>query len=70
MPYVHIHMLKRGLAAKKAVSRAVTSALVKSLKIPADYVHVIFHEMTEQDNAIAGELLSDRKKKTNGQKKT
>lgn len=63
MPYVHIHLLKRGLKAKKIVSKEVTAALVKSLKIPPDFVHVVFHEMTEEDNAIAGELLCSRGKK-------
>lgn len=69
MPYVNIAILKRGLKEKRALAKAVTEAIAKTLEISYDRVHIVISEMSKEQNAIAGELLCDRLKKADKKKK-
>jgi 4-oxalocrotonate tautomerase family enzyme len=63
MPYVFISMLDRGLKKKRAAVKGVTEALVKAYAIPPEWVHVVITDITEDQIAVGGALLSDKEKK-------
>jgi len=62
MPYIVIHMIKRDRSARRAVAKAVSHAVVTSLKVPPRKVHIIIHEMEKDQNATAGVLYCDDEK--------
>jgi 4-oxalocrotonate tautomerase family enzyme len=67
-------MLDRGPKKKRAAVKAVTEALAKVYNIPSRWVHVIIREITEEQIAVAGDLLCDfenkRAKRKKAEKKT
>jgi 4-oxalocrotonate tautomerase len=63
MPYVTIDIFKRDLKIKRALVKAVTKAVVKTLKSAPERVHVVINEMKRDQHAVGGMLSSDAKKK-------
>lgn len=61
MPVVHIDIIKRPAAAKRKMARAVTDAIVSSLKCAPESVHIVINEMALDQYAVAGSLYSDKK---------
>ncbi|MDD2325405.1 MAG: tautomerase family protein [Alphaproteobacteria bacterium] len=60
MPVVHIDILKRPVAAKRKLVRAVTDALVSSLGVAPESVSIVLHEMAPENYAVAGALHGDK----------
>ena len=62
MPIIHVHFFEgRTLDQKRALVANMTEAVVKSLNSKPEDVHILLHEMSRQDNSIAGVLTSDKK---------
>ncbi|MDX9689082.1 MAG: 4-oxalocrotonate tautomerase family protein [Proteobacteria bacterium] len=61
MPIVHIDILKRPVAAKRKLARAVTDAIVSSLGVSPESICLVIHEMAAEDYSVAGELYADKK---------
>lgn len=60
MPVVHIDIIKRPVAAKRKLVRAVTDAIVASLGVLPESVTIVINEMTADQYATAGMLLVDK----------
>lgn len=63
MPIVHIDILKRPVAAKRKLARAVTDAIASSLGVAPESIWIVINEMAEDQYATAGTLHGDRKTK-------
>jgi 4-oxalocrotonate tautomerase len=61
MPIVHIDILKRPVAAKRKLARAVTDAIVSSLGVAPESVCIVIQDMAAEDYAVAGVLHADKK---------
>ena len=62
MPYVTIAMLEgRTVEQKRDLVKAVTEAIVQSIKAKPESVHVIVQELPGTNFAREGVLLADRK---------
>lgn len=60
MPYVIVEMYEgRTVEQKRAAAKAITDAIVENLKTTAEATHVIFHERSRENFAVAGKLASD-----------
>ncbi|HAX91099.1 MAG TPA: tautomerase [Rhodospirillaceae bacterium] len=69
MPVVHIDIIKRPVAAKRKMARAVTEAIVASLGVAPESVHIVINEMSPDQYSVAGDLYSDKKTKKPSKKK-
>ncbi|NTU76306.1 MAG: 4-oxalocrotonate tautomerase [Alphaproteobacteria bacterium] len=70
MPVVHIDIIKRTVAQKRAMARAVTEAIATTLNTRPEGVHIVIHEMSKNQYADGGVLKSDKDRKTKTAKKT
>ncbi|MGE4350643.1 MAG: 4-oxalocrotonate tautomerase family protein [Bdellovibrionales bacterium] len=59
MPVVHIDIIKRPLAAKRKLARAVTDAVVDALGVSPEAVSIVINEMDPGQYAVAGALRVD-----------
>lgn len=59
MPVVHIDIIKRPLAAKRKLAKAVTEAIVQSLGVAPESIHIVINEMEKDQYATAGRLYAD-----------
>jgi 4-oxalocrotonate tautomerase len=65
MPVVQIHVLKgHSLGEKRRLVKAITDAVVGTLKLPKEWVQIIISEMAHDHNAIGGNLIRDIEGKT------
>ncbi len=62
MPVVHIDIIKRPLAAKRKLAKAVTEAIVQSLGVSPESVCLVINEMGKDQYATAGRLYTDQAK--------
>jgi 4-oxalocrotonate tautomerase len=63
MPVVEVKMLSgRDKEKKKKLVQEITRAMVESLGITPDSIHVILQDVPREDWARGGVLFSDRKK--------
>jgi 4-oxalocrotonate tautomerase len=61
MPFVIVHMWEgRSLAQKRALTRAITEAMVKHASARPDGLHVVIQEYPKENWARAGVLGADR----------
>lgn len=57
MPIVHIHMLEgRTLDQKRELVRSVTEAVVNSVSVPPERVHIVIDEMKRENFGECGIL--------------
>lgn len=61
MPIVHIDILKRPIAAKRKMASAVTAAIVQSLGVSPESIHIVINEMAADQYAASGTLYADKK---------
>ncbi len=62
MPIVQIDMIAgRTLEKKEQLIKKVTDAIVESLEVPADRVHIILHDIPKENIGDAGVQLSKKK---------
>jgi 4-oxalocrotonate tautomerase len=62
MPTIHINMFEgRTIDQKRKMVVAMTEALVKSLDVKPETVHIIISESPKHNIAVGGVLVSDRK---------
>ena len=62
MPFIHVNMFEgRTVDQKRKMVAAMTDAVVKSLEIKPEAVHIIIHELPKQNFSSAGVLASERK---------
>ncbi len=62
MPIIHVNMFEgRTLDQKRKLVTSMTEAVVKSLDVKPEAVHIILHDLPKQNIATAGVLASDRK---------
>jgi 4-oxalocrotonate tautomerase len=60
MPIVQIHMIEgRTLDQKRELVRSVTDAVVSSVGVPPERVHIVIDEMKRENFAEAGILNSE-----------
>jgi 4-oxalocrotonate tautomerase len=60
MPFVEVHMIAgRTDEQKRALTKAITEALVVHANASPDHLHVVINEFTKENWARAGVLLSD-----------
>jgi len=55
--------MKRPVAAKRKLARAVTDAIVSSLGVAPESVSIVIHDMEPENYAVAGSLHGDVVKK-------
>lgn len=60
MPVVHIDIIKRPLAAKRKLVKAVTDAIVDSLGVSPESICIVINEMDKDQYATAGRLYADQ----------
>ena len=61
MPIVHISMIAgRTPEKKEKLIKKVTDAVVESLEIPADRVHIVLHDIPKENIGDAGVQLSKK----------
>ena len=60
MPVVHIDIIKRPVAAKRKLAKAVTDAIVSALGVAPESVTIVINEMAKDQYATAGTLLADK----------
>ncbi len=62
MPIIHVNMFEgRTFEQKRKLVTSMTDAVVKSLDVKPEAVHIVLHELPKQNFAGAGVLASDRK---------
>ncbi len=62
MPIIHVHLYEgRTLEQKRKLVSAMTEAVVKSVDVKPEAVHILLHEMSKNNSAVAGVLRSDKK---------
>ena len=62
MPIIHVHMFEgRTVDQKRKLVTSMTEAVVKSLDVKPDAVHIVIHDLPKTNFAGAGVLLSDKK---------
>ncbi len=62
MPVIHVDMYEgRTIEQKRKLVTAMTDAVVNSLEVRPDAVHIILHEIPRHNVSVAGILASDRK---------
>ncbi len=62
MPIVHIDILKRPTAKKRALIEAVTRAVSETLDVAPEGIWVVVNELEKDQLAIGGQLMQDRVK--------
>jgi 4-oxalocrotonate tautomerase len=61
MPYVTIDLREgRTIEQKRALAKAVTEAVARTLNAKPEAVHIIIHDAPASNFASAGTLLADR----------
>ncbi len=61
MPIIQVHLLEgRSPEQKRAFVRRVTESACETLQVRPEQVRIILSEMSRDEYAIGGELLSDR----------
>lgn len=61
MPTIHINMFEgRTIDQKRKMVAAMTEAVVKSLEVKPETVHIIISESPKHNIAVGGVLVSDR----------
>lgn len=61
MPVVHIHMIQgRTPEKKEALIKKVTDAIVDTLQVSKDKVHIILHEVLKENIGDSGIPLSKK----------
>jgi 4-oxalocrotonate tautomerase len=60
MPVVHIDIIKRPLAAKRKLVKAVTDAIVDSLGVSPESICIVINVMDKDQYATAGRLFADQ----------
>lgn len=61
MPIVRIEMYEgRTLAQKAELARAITDAIVKIIKTTPEETNIIFYDLSKQNVAKGGVLVSDK----------
>jgi len=61
MPVVHIHMIQgRTPEKKEALIKKVTDAIVDTLQVSKDKVHIILHEVSKENIGDSGIPLSKK----------
>lgn len=62
MPIIHVHMFEgRTLEQKRKLVTAMTDAVVKSLEVKPESVHILLHEGSKNNLSVAGVLFSEKK---------
>ena len=62
MPIIHVSMIEgRTLDQKRKLVTSMTEAVVKSLDVKPEAVHIVIHDLPKTNCAGAGVLLSDKK---------
>jgi len=69
MPVVHIDIIKRPVAAKRKLVKAVTEAIVAALGVSPASVSIVINEMAADQYATSGMLVADQKSKSKKPKK-
>jgi len=60
MAFVEVHLIEgRTLEQKRALTGAITEALVSHANANPEYIHVVLTEYSRENWARSGELLSD-----------
>jgi 4-oxalocrotonate tautomerase len=60
MAFVEVHLVEgRTLEQKRALTGAITEALVSHANANPEYIHVVLTEYSRENWARSGELLSD-----------
>jgi len=62
MPVIHVNMFEgRTVDQKRKMVVAMTDAVVKSLDVKPEVVHIIIHDLPKHNVALAGVLASEKK---------
>ncbi len=62
MPIIHVNMLEgRTLEQKRKLVTGITEAVMKSLGVNSEAVHIVLHDLPKHNIAHAGILTSDKK---------
>ncbi len=62
MPIIHVHLYEgRTLEQKRKLVSAMTEAVVKSVDVKPESVHILLHDIPKQNASVAGVLRSDKK---------
>ena len=62
MPVIHVNMFEgRTVDQKRKMVVAMTEAVVKSLDVKPEVVHIIIHDLPKHNVALAGVLASEKK---------
>jgi len=62
MPTIHVNMYEgRSVDQKRKMVVAMTDAVVKSLDVKPEVVHIFIHELPKHNVALAGVLASEKK---------
>ena len=60
MPVVHVYMWKgRTSEQKSKIAEGITKVFADAAGVPAEAMHVVFHDVDKSDWAIAGKLCSE-----------
>ena len=64
MPVVFINMVEgRSVEQKRAMTKAITKALVDTIGCSSESVHIIISDMKQENAAVGGELVLDRRRR-------
>lgn len=69
MPIITIEMLPQDHAKKAEIARVFTDELSRITGVPKEPIVVIFHDLSADQIASAGTMLSERFKKGNNDRK-
>ena len=62
MPIIHVHLYEgRTLEQKRKLVAAMTDAVVKSVDVKPENVHILLHDLPKSNAAVAGVLRSEKK---------
>jgi 4-oxalocrotonate tautomerase len=62
MPVIHVHLYEgRTLEQKRKLVLAMTEAVVKSVDVKPEAVHILLHDIPKNNSAVGGVLRSDKK---------
>ena len=62
MPVIHVNMYEgRTIEERRKLVMSVTDAVVKSLNVKPEAVHILLHDLPKHNVALAGVLSSDKK---------
>jgi 4-oxalocrotonate tautomerase len=62
MPFVHIEWMEgRTLEQKRELTKRITEVMAEVAGVPQDRIHVFIRDMKQDEYAVGGELIIDRK---------